>query len=215
MARNVVYRAALILILMFSVPTRDVLGYGPQPIQSAPATPQLQSLLAEGSEALQRGDDPAAENAFRRALILEPQSVEILNDLAISLVKQGKLVDAIPFYKRALLLKPGDITTTRNLAIAYFKQQNFRQALPLLQALNRRQPEDFQVLDLEGLSLFGLDRYPEAARYLERASNRRHSTNTRPLNSWIPISPVSTRGLAKSIGNKGIWIVRRRNSARS
>jgi Flp pilus assembly protein TadD len=31
-------------------------------------------------------------------------------------------------------------------------------------------PTDFQILDLSGLCLFALDRYAEAARYLERAN---------------------------------------------
>ena len=36
-------------------------------------------------------------------------------------------------------------------------------------------PTDFQVLDLAGLSLFALDRYPEAAEYLERANQAQPS----------------------------------------
>ena len=78
----------------------------------------LRTLLAEGSEALQAGNNAAAEDAFRRALALQPASIEILNDLAISLARQNKHAESIAFYERALKLKPGDPTTTRNLAIA-------------------------------------------------------------------------------------------------
>jgi Flp pilus assembly protein TadD len=50
----------------------------------------LQTFLVHGSEALHAGDNAAAERAFRRALDMRPSSVEILNDLAISLARQGK-----------------------------------------------------------------------------------------------------------------------------
>src|SRR5439155_20057166 len=99
-----------------------------------------------------------------------PDSIEILNDLAITLSREGKLADAVPLYRRALKIRPGDPSSTRNLAIAYFKQQNYAEALRLLESLVGGESTDFQVLDLAGLCLFGLDRYPEAAGYLERAT---------------------------------------------
>ncbi len=129
----------------------------------------LQSLLVEGSQALQRGENAAAEKSFRDALAIEPRSIEILNDLAISLARQGKQAEAIPFYEQALKIAPGDLATTKNLAIAYFREQHYQQAWPLLKQLTSKSA-DFQTLDLAGLTLFALDRYPESAEYLERAS---------------------------------------------
>ena len=55
--------------------------------------------------------EAAAERAFRQALSLQPSSVEILNDLGISLARQGKTAEAIVLYERALKLKPGDTPT--------------------------------------------------------------------------------------------------------
>lgn len=121
-----------------------------------------QTSLIEGSQALQRGDNAAAETAFRRALVAEPNSIEILNNLAVSLARQGKQTEAIAIYNRALKIKPGDPTTTRNLAIAYFRAQRYKRALPLLQAICKSAP-DFQALELAGLSLFALDRYSASA----------------------------------------------------
>jgi hypothetical protein len=34
----------------------------------------------------------------------------------------------------------------------------------------KQYPTDFQIVDLAGLSLFALDRYPETAEYLEHAN---------------------------------------------
>ena len=74
------------------------------------ATPQEQftQFVAEGSQALQKGDNLAAERAFREALELDPNSVPILNNLAISVARQQRETEAISLYERALHLKPGD-----------------------------------------------------------------------------------------------------------
>jgi tetratricopeptide (TPR) repeat protein len=129
----------------------------------------LQSLLAHGSQSLQSGDYANAETCFREALRSNPQSVEILNDLAISLARQNKESEAIQFYRQALKLKPGDPITSRNLAFAYFRSQRYQEALPTLKSFADAWP-GFQIDSITGLTLFGLDRYPEAATYLERAS---------------------------------------------
>lgn len=170
LARHAVLVGPLLAAALFSCGSR----FG-APARQAPSTTetnvQLRAFLQQGSSALKSGENAQAENAYRQALALAPRSLEILNNLAIALAKQGKLQDAIPFYKRALSLKPGDPPTERNLALAYFKLQDYARALPLLASLHRRAPSDFQLADLLGLSYFGLDRYTEAAKYLDLASN--------------------------------------------
>jgi Flp pilus assembly protein TadD len=142
-------------------------AYGQQ--AASEANSDLQSMLVEGSQALQRGDNAGAEAAFRRALAAQPQSIEIMNDLAIALARQAKEAEAITIYRQALKIRPGDPITTRNLGIAYFKAQRYKDALPLLEAF-AKSTQSFQAFELTGLTLFALDRYSEAAQYLERAS---------------------------------------------
>jgi Flp pilus assembly protein TadD len=125
-------------------------------------------LLAQGSQALQQGDNVAAEQAFREALALDPKSVPVLNNLAISLARQQRETEAISLYERALHLKPGDSMTRRNLGVAYFRARQYGPALPLLESSAREAPS-FQVLEVAGLDAFALDRYEVAARYLEAA----------------------------------------------
>jgi len=131
---------------------------------------QFTNFIAEGSRALQQGDNAAAEKAFREALALSPDSVEILNNLAISLARQGRDDEAIALYDRALKLKPADPITRRNLGVAYFRAHRYKDALPLLEAFAKADPT-FQSLDLTGLDLFALDRYRASIVYLEEASH--------------------------------------------
>src|ERR1700744_4420855 len=125
-------------------------------------------LMAQGSRALQQQDNVAAEHAFRGALALDPNSVPVLNNLAISLARQQRETEAISLYERALHLKPGDPVTRRNLGVAYFRARQYGPALPLLESSARETPS-FQVLEVTGLDAFALDRYDVAAHYLEAA----------------------------------------------
>lgn len=130
---------------------------------------QLSQDWLRGNRGLQQGDNAAAEKAFRQALELAPNSIEILNNLAISLARQRRDNEAIALYVRALQIKPGDSVTGRNLGVAYFRAHLYKDALPFLESFAKTTPT-FQALDITGLDLFALDRYPEAIVYLERAS---------------------------------------------
>ncbi len=130
---------------------------------------KLAIFMTEGSRALQQGENAAAEKEFRQASTLAPRSIEVLNDLAISIARQGREDEAIALYQRALRFKPGDAITRRNLGVAYFRAHRYKNALPLLESFSKTTPT-FQSLDLTGIDLFALDRYQESAEYLERAS---------------------------------------------
>ena len=125
---------------------------------------QLHTYLEDASEAMHKGDNAAAEKDLRRALKIDPHSPAALNNLGIVLARMGRPAEAIPLYEDALKLHPDDASTKRNLAIAYFKAQRYLPAWRLLRPMAATYPTDFQILDLAGLSLFALDRYPGGRR---------------------------------------------------
>ena len=131
-------------------------------------SPELRQAIAAGSSALQEGRYAEAEKAFRDALRLDPRSVPLLNNLAICLARQQREDEAISLYQQALVLQPGDSITRRNLGVALFRAKQYERALPLLEAF-AKSTRNYQALNLTGLDLFALDRYTEAARYLEEA----------------------------------------------
>jgi Flp pilus assembly protein TadD len=147
--------------------TTSLLGQSMEQSSGAPQQ-KFSQVLARGSQALQKGDNVAAEQAFREALAFDPDSVPVLNNLAISLARQQRETEAITLYERALHLKPGDSVTRRNLGAAYFRARQYGPALPLLESSAREMPS-FQLLEIAGLDAFALDRYDVAARYLEAA----------------------------------------------
>jgi Flp pilus assembly protein TadD len=164
-----IHLAILLNALSLLTPWTSTSLFG-QSMEQSNATSQrkFSQVLAQGSQALQKGDNVAAEQAFRDALALDPDSVPVLNNLAISLARQQRETEAISLYERALHLKPGDSVTRRNLGAAYFRARQYGPALPLLESSAREVPS-FQLLEIAGLDAFALDRYDVAAHYLEAA----------------------------------------------
>jgi tetratricopeptide (TPR) repeat protein len=136
---------------------------------STDSAAEVHDTLQKASAAMHQGDMVSAERELRHALEIDPHSLAALNNLGIVLSREGKPADAIPLYEEALKVRPDDAATKRNLAVAYFKSEQYTSAWSLLAPMAVA-PTDFQILDLSGLSLFALDRYQEAAEYLERAN---------------------------------------------
>jgi tetratricopeptide (TPR) repeat protein len=160
------------LLLALFIPTAGSMPAAASQVDAAAA-------VAAGSAAMQGGDYAAAEHSFREALKANPDSIPLLNNLAICVARQHRESEAIALYERALEKKPGDPITQRNLGIAYFRAGQYKPALPLLQSFAESSP-GFQSLSLTGLDLFALDRFADAAHYLERA-NTMHPNDLQTL----------------------------------
>ena len=160
--------ALCVLGLLFPSISTSLRGQSIEESNAPPPQQRFTQYVAEGAQALQQGNNIVAEHAFRDALALDPKSVPVLNNLAISLARQQRETEAISLYERALRLKPGDSVTRRNLGVAYFRARQYGPALPLVESTAKEAPS-FLVLELAGLDAFALDRYEVAAHYLEAA----------------------------------------------
>src|SRR5579864_1402263 len=105
---------------------------GPTNSTSSSQEAELHRYLEQAVEAMHKGDNAAATQAFRHALKIDPHSLAALNNLGIVLARMGRPAEAIPLYEDALRFHPDDSSTKRNLAVAYFKAQHYRSALTLL-----------------------------------------------------------------------------------
>ena len=72
-------------------------------------------LLALGTFQFERGDVVAAEQMFRAAMALAPESAEAHNNLALIYAHQGAHDEAIAAYEAALELEPGIAAAEHNL----------------------------------------------------------------------------------------------------
>ncbi|MEE8173224.1 MAG: methyltransferase domain-containing protein, partial [Alphaproteobacteria bacterium] len=76
-----------------------------------------------------RGARAEAETEFERALELDPENTEALNDLALMHSRQGRQDEAAALLKRALILKPGDATLHVNLGSVFSRQENWGESI--------------------------------------------------------------------------------------
>ena len=67
-----------------------------------------------GIEVAKRGLWLEARYRFEKAVNLDPENAEALNDLAIALEQHGEFVKAREAYEKALKLKPGNVYIQQN-----------------------------------------------------------------------------------------------------
>jgi Flp pilus assembly protein TadD len=75
------------------------------------------SALQIGAIELQKGNLTEAEIAYRRALKLNPDFAEVLNNLGILFAATKRFVEAEFAYRRALEIKPDFVEVLNNLGI--------------------------------------------------------------------------------------------------
>ena len=98
--------------------------------------------IARGRALEAEGKPAAAEAAYRRALGIDPSSIEALNNLGNTLADQGKADEAVAAYRRALDFDAESLATLNNLGNALRALGEFDEAI----AHYRR------ALDIDGAS---------------------------------------------------------------
>lgn len=85
--------------------------------KAAPPTASAEHWFQQGC-ALEAGDEPAAQDAYRRAITIDPRHLGAYVNLGCMLQAQGKPVEAERIYRDALELIPGEPLLHFNLGIA-------------------------------------------------------------------------------------------------
>ena len=75
-------------------------------------------------------DLAAAERELRRALVLEPDNVEALGNLALVYWKSGRAEEASAAFQRIVTLEPGDAMAWNNLGVIEARSGRHASALP-------------------------------------------------------------------------------------
>jgi Flp pilus assembly protein TadD len=78
------------------------------------------------------GDYSEAVDYYKRALLLEPRSATLLNNLGYSMMMAHYYVDAEATLRKALAIAPGDSHTVNNLSISIAWQGRYTEAIEQL-----------------------------------------------------------------------------------
>jgi tetratricopeptide (TPR) repeat protein len=99
------------------------------------------SFLRAGLELMRSDDYAMAADAFRKALALDPENLEVLNALGVALADQGKSDEAIAQYTEALRLDPDNIAAHTNLGAALTAQGKAEEGLAQYAEVVRLEPD--------------------------------------------------------------------------
>ncbi|TGL71039.1 tetratricopeptide repeat protein [Leptospira kmetyi] len=83
----------------------------------------------QGVALLGKGDFIQARSFFEKAVKLDPQSPEYVNNVGVTYLNEGKLDQAIIYFAKATERNPSYGRAFYNLGVAYQKQQNNEKAI--------------------------------------------------------------------------------------
>ena len=128
-----------------------------------------QTLVLTGRLKLERKDCAGAEQAFRRHLQIDPQSVNGHAQLGMALMCQERYAEAVPIFERAVQAKPDFAEAHFNLGFARARAGAGAEALPALRDAIRCSPNFLEPYIILADLLGQMGERAEALNLLERA----------------------------------------------
>jgi protein O-mannosyl-transferase len=133
----------------------------------APYEPNVFDGLGRTYTAL--GETTKAIENFKRAIELDPQMFESLNNLGNVYSELGDIKAAEEYYKTSLAVKPQAVASRFNLALCYKRRERFAEAATELERALVYAPDDIGVYYELGLAYEKLGRKDDARKALQRA----------------------------------------------
>ncbi|MBH8553520.1 tetratricopeptide repeat protein [Nostocaceae cyanobacterium CENA357] len=131
--------------------------------------PNVQTLLQQGHDQLDRGSYQVAVDTFYQVAALEPHNPQVLYGLGLAYYRLEQYQDAVTYLNQALAMQPNYILALARRGMAYKKlkqaqeaQTDFEQAIALT-------PQDAEDWRGRGIALDELQRYEEAIASYDKA----------------------------------------------
>jgi len=127
------------------------------------------SLLVRGANYFSQGQYTKAEEVYRLCLDLMPGHFDALNNLAIALKNQGKLIPAIEFIEQAIRINPDVAASYNNLGNIRKLQHDLKEAKLCYEKSLAIKPDDYEVMNNLGNTLQAMNDVSSAVGYFRRA----------------------------------------------
>jgi len=163
-----------ILLSLYAVGTlrrnlvwRDDLALWSDTVKKSPEAAIAYSSLGKALFEENRLDE--AEAAYKKSLMLLPDTPDALNDLGALYGRKGQLAEAVLCLKRAIMLQPGNFAAHNNLGIVYMLEGRVPEAIREFRESIRIWPYFGDAYFNLGNAYLDLGRPEDAARELEEA----------------------------------------------
>ena len=154
----------LLQLLLFAALAESAIGLG----QEAPQA-ELQKIFAAAQQAQAAGDYRAAEQDYRKAVAMSPQTAELWANLGLMQQDTGEIPAAIRSFEEANRLKPSLYVPNLFLGIDYAHSGQPMKAIPILARAEKLNKADAQAPLALGRAYIAAGRFTAAAQELERA----------------------------------------------
>jgi len=141
--------------------------------QSRPGSSEIENakkLFFEALEFLDSGDFQKAELRLRDALRLTPDSVSVLTNLAVVLLRRNEFCEAREYAEKAVSASNNNIEALLILSTCYNHDENFSEVLSTCNKIIAIEPNNVAALNNRGLALEHFSRFAEAIDSYERAT---------------------------------------------
>jgi very-short-patch-repair endonuclease/tetratricopeptide (TPR) repeat protein len=138
-------------------------------LAAQPSSPQVDSLLRKGQQALDAGSFNAAAENFEQARSLEPENPEAWRGLLLSYLQGKKPAEAVAVGREAVERWPEASEFRHWLGLAYFQGGEAAAALEQLAEAKRLEPTRYEIRFDLALVYLSTQQYEPAAQELEDA----------------------------------------------
>ena len=145
-------------------------------------TPAAADAYQEGKALLREGHSGRAIAALQTALVGQPESVNVLNALAVAYADLGRDDLALDYFERALALEPGSAQTLNNIGYTMLRDGDLAEASKFFERARRLEPRNATVL--ANLNLIDRARAPGAEPGMDLAAVVRAPSTVRPA-AWV------------------------------
>lgn len=127
-------------------------------------------LIHKGIDQVKAGEYEDGLNYLDRALEINPESSDALNNRGVALFHLDRIDEALENLDRAIAIDPENVDAMRNMAFILRSQGNLDHALAIYNAVIEKGVELFD-LESKAAVLAGLGRMEEAVEVLKQALN--------------------------------------------
>jgi tetratricopeptide (TPR) repeat protein len=128
------------------------------------------SLNISGDKLYQEGDVDNAIAEFEKAILLDPQDVNIINSLGICYSSKGKYKKALDEFRKVMTLAPDDVMAPYNAGLTYLKMEDKINALEMFLKAHALDENQFEVAIQLGRLYLEMKDLEMARKYLEKAA---------------------------------------------
>jgi len=136
----------------------------------AQSSPELESLLRQGAEAMRAGNASAAEADYQKATAAAPTFAPAWLDLGLAQLKEGKLTDAIASMQKSIAIDPSTRGAHLFLGIADYQTHHIDDAVANLEEAVRLDGSNPQAQMWLGIVELNTDHPDQAVGPLDRAA---------------------------------------------